>query len=326
MSSLEIHVLDVGKADSTLIVDRDGAYTHSTLVDTATAEEASVVVDACRRWAGGIIDLMVLTHPDNDHIGGVEKVISSVFVKEVLADDPQIALDAFGPKLSGAGPAIRERLECVEKGAEVIRRLRSTRPVHTPHPGQTFGRHLIVLGPSDDFWASCMRGYVPPAVDLASLLGSPSADGLDVDDDASPINQSSIVLGIETVDGKFLLPADAGQAALLSVGRSYNIERLKWLRVPHHGSRHNISTHLIQRMRPEIAVVSAAAGDADHPHDSVIRALNAVGTRVLGTRGAQYSWWSDGMLRPGFVPARPIVAPPAITNEFLRALLLGASR
>lgn len=324
MKTLEIHVLDVGSADAVLIVYRDGAYQHTTLIDAATRQHTDQLIAACWAYAGGVVDLLVLTHPDGDHLGGVDDLVSRVEVRSVLADDPQLVFQQYGRRLENAERPIRERVDCLRAGAEVVEKLGVGRPVWTPQPGFRPAPHVVVLGPADRFWWACMAGRVPQPLDLDSPPWAPSLDAqIDVDDDASPINQSSAIIGVEFSGRRFLFTGDAGQAALLDVARYWpGIAAVDWLQVPHHGSRHNLSSGLIRKLRPSVAVVSADAGDDDHPHPGVIRGFNAVGTQVHGTRGREFAWWSDGVLRPGFVRAQPIIAP--LPNAIFRALL-GAS-
>ena len=47
----KIHVLDVGCAAAVLIVYRDGAYQHTTIIDVATRQHADMLIAACRAYA-----------------------------------------------------------------------------------------------------------------------------------------------------------------------------------------------------------------------------------------------------------------------------------
>ncbi len=324
MRSLEIHVLDVGTADSILIIYRDGFRQHVTLIDSGTRHHSDALIAACWLYANGVIDLLVLTHPDGDHVGGALDLAANVQIKAVLSDDPQIAFSVLGRRLERGEPAIRERAECLREGAEVVRELRRGRQVWTPAPGFRPAPHLLVLGPANRFWAECMVGRVPHHFDLGSLNRLDSE--IDLEDDGSPINQSSVVLRLDFLGARFLFPGDAGQAALADVVARWGrgLDNLFWLQLPHHGSRHSLTSDLIRRFRPSWAVVSANSADEHHPHPGIVRALNSVGASVYGTRGKQLSWRSDGYLLPGFRPAQPIVARPLAPtiSAILRAAAL----
>ncbi len=81
-----ITFLDVGQGDATL-AQLPGDV--NILIDTGPSSPTSnsgttVIVPYLRRLGIDTIDVMVLTHPDNDHIGGAAAVLEGVAVKQVL--------------------------------------------------------------------------------------------------------------------------------------------------------------------------------------------------------------------------------------------------
>jgi competence protein ComEC len=86
---LHVVMLDVGQGDSILVLTPNG---RRLLVDGGP--QASVLLDRLgRRFApwDRRLDLIVLTHPDADHVGGLPAVIERYRVAAVL--DPQLAVD-----------------------------------------------------------------------------------------------------------------------------------------------------------------------------------------------------------------------------------------
>lgn len=71
---LNIHVLDVGKADA-ILIECEG---HSALVDAGTYLHGETVVDYLKRNGFSAVDYAIVTHPDKDHIGGMAQVLSEV--------------------------------------------------------------------------------------------------------------------------------------------------------------------------------------------------------------------------------------------------------
>ena len=68
---LNIHVLDVGKADA-ILIECEG---QSLLLDGGTVDKGDKVSDYLTRRGIGKLDCIVSSHPDKDHIGGLPQVL-----------------------------------------------------------------------------------------------------------------------------------------------------------------------------------------------------------------------------------------------------------
>jgi hypothetical protein len=92
--------------------------------------------------------------------------------------------------------------------------------------------------------------------------------------------------------------------------------------VPHHGSRRNVSTEVLDRWLgrplPEMpergkekftAIVSAAKADEHHPRKAVIRAMIHRGGRVSTTENADIRSSDKAPERAGWVPAVALPYP-----------------
>ena len=96
---LRLTVLDVGQGDSILLQVREGAV----LVDQGPPE--AEVDDQLRRLGIRRLALLVLTHPQRDHVGGAAEVLDQVEVDRVL--DP--AIPSESPEEAAALAAARKR-------------------------------------------------------------------------------------------------------------------------------------------------------------------------------------------------------------------------
>lgn len=77
---IDIHYIDVGQGDSTLIVTPD----ENILID-AGLEQSAVALTAYLDKAGvDTIDYLVITHPHSDHIGGASKLLDSFDVDTIV--------------------------------------------------------------------------------------------------------------------------------------------------------------------------------------------------------------------------------------------------
>lgn len=80
-SPFSLHVINVGKADS-LLIECGG---KTMLVDGGTAEMGSTVTAYLKRRGVTSIDLLVNSHPDSDHIGGLSEVLESYTASRYLS-------------------------------------------------------------------------------------------------------------------------------------------------------------------------------------------------------------------------------------------------
>jgi competence protein ComEC len=77
---LEIVYLDIGQGDSILIKDPSGA---NLLVDTGSSAVASQKIQKELSFFNKSLDNIILTHPDSDHSGGLDAIVSSINTKNV---------------------------------------------------------------------------------------------------------------------------------------------------------------------------------------------------------------------------------------------------
>ena len=78
---LLIHFFDVGQGDSMVMILPNG---KTILIDGGDVEHGNVVIKKLKRLNINKIDLLVSTHPDIDHIGGLLKVMNRVKVSSIL--------------------------------------------------------------------------------------------------------------------------------------------------------------------------------------------------------------------------------------------------
>ncbi len=82
-SKAEIHFLDVGQGDATLIRCGD----HAMLIDAGDNDKGTAVQLYLNKQGIKKLDYLVLTHPDADHIGGADVVISKFTIGRVFMAD-----------------------------------------------------------------------------------------------------------------------------------------------------------------------------------------------------------------------------------------------
>ncbi|HBJ2602265.1 TPA: cell wall-binding repeat-containing protein [Clostridium botulinum] len=77
---VEIHYIDVGQGDS-ILIQQDG---HNMLIDAGTNASENTVVNYLKSKGVTKLDYVIGTHPHEDHIGGLDKIIDNFAVDKVI--------------------------------------------------------------------------------------------------------------------------------------------------------------------------------------------------------------------------------------------------
>lgn len=230
-AGVRVSFLDVGQGDATLLQDGPRAA----LVDTGPAD--GPIVERLREAGVRRLDLLVLTHAQDDHLGAAATLLRRLPVGLVLDGRDGV------PSVTGAMAA---RVAAAQ-GVRLV----------APRAGQTVRLGRIRLD---------VRSPAPAE-------GPPDAG-------ADP-NDRAIVLEARAPGGlRILLPADAESPVLAGLG----LGQVDVLKVAHHGSEDPGLGALLAVLRPQLAVVSAGAGNRHgHPRAGTLGALRAGGVQVLRT-------------------------------------------
>lgn len=131
------------------------------------------------------------------------------------------------------------------------------------------------------------------------LLEKWDTDSLKEDVKTSSENESSIIVLGDMGEEKFLLTGDAGVKALNEALNYMNLlkidpKKINLYQIPHHGSRHNVSPSILNRLVGSIidqkakatrsAFVSVAI-DSENPKAMVTNAFTRRGVKVYKTAG-----------------------------------------
>ena len=80
---LEVHFIDVGQGDSALIT----IGTHAMLIDAGDNSMGTTVQNYLQKRGITTLDYVIGTHPDSDHIGGLDVIIYKFECKKILMPD-----------------------------------------------------------------------------------------------------------------------------------------------------------------------------------------------------------------------------------------------
>lgn len=284
-ATVRVTSLDVGQGDATLIEVGEGDARRVVLIDGGPTTGADALLTALRRAKVRAVDLLVMTHPHLDHIGGLWRLLAELPVRAVLDSGvahPTATFRRLLEKLVVLKEAGRLRYQVARRGQRL---------------DLGHGARLEVLAPAEPL-----------------ISGS-----------RSDVNANSVVLRLVHGKTRFLFPGDAEvetEARLLGSGDELGADVLK---VAHHGSRHATGAAFLARVSPRFALISCGRGnDYGHPTRATLARLSAAGITVLRTdEGGSRVLLSDGETvrvatevagEPGAARAPPAVVGPSAAD------------
>lgn len=81
--NVSVSFLKVGKADAAIIKTEN----HTVVIDCGEKSDGDKVCDKLNEYDSGKIDYLILTHFDQDHIGGAAKVLKNFSVEHIISPD-----------------------------------------------------------------------------------------------------------------------------------------------------------------------------------------------------------------------------------------------
>jgi competence protein ComEC len=238
---LEVTFFDIGQGDAIFI---ETPQSHQILIDGGPT---SIILEKLAKempfWDRSI-DLIILTHPEHDHISGLLEVLKSYEVENILwtgiiRDTAEyqewerlIKEEEAEIKVAKAG----QRIKCLTSGVKQC--------------------ELKVLYPFENLEGQEFKNS----------------------------NNTSIVVKLIYDGSSFLFTGDAYKSIerkLIERGSKIDSDILK---VGHHGSKTSSAQEFIEAVSPEIAIISAGRDNKyGHPHQEVLERLKNYGIRILRT-------------------------------------------
>lgn len=146
------------------------------------------------------------------------------------------------------------------------------------------------------------------SIDVAGNVSSKTLDDATPDD--SQHNLSSIIFLFKPSNGKrYLFTGDAGEESFENLAYKNDWNRLKnidWLKLPHHGSKRNMTCAMINHFRPKIAYCTSKCYGT-WVSKAVVNGFKQVGTDVYLTNVNGSMWSSMGTdERDNYGPTKPV--------------------
>ncbi len=280
-----------------------------------------------------IVDIVISTHPDMDHASGLKVILDKMEVNNLVMHKPwdhaaEIRNLFKNGRITASG--LEDKLERSLQGASDLETLATRKgiPIYEPFQGLTdFNKVMHVLGPSKAFYEELLphfRGTPEPAKELSFwepvkkivdeaiqwIKDNPYIDLLDDDEDTtSPENNTSAIILFNIEGHKLLFTGDAGKTGLhlaadYAEGIGIALTDLQFFDVPHHGSKRNLSSSVLKRIKASTAYISAAKESKKHPAKKLTNALKKHDMNVYVTKGNSRLHHFNGNIR-GWGAASP---------------------
>ena len=326
----EIDFLSVGErqsGDAIALRYESSGDTFVHVVDGGFQDDGPHVIAHLRKYYGGReVSHVVLTHPDSDHAGGLRTVLEECAVRSggglwMLRPWLYAAelLDHFArfTTVSGLEKALREAYPSVAALEEIAKRRGIS--IYEPFQGAEIGA-FTVLAPSKARYLQLIvdSEKTPNQAARAASMGlfetlrlaaakvvhyAKAAWGVEVfsTEPTSAENEMSVVQYTSLCEKKMLLTGDVGRDGLSEAADfapliGLQLPGIDRFDVPHHGSRRNVSTEVLDRwLGPRLAqklpegqgrlnaLISANPDDKEHPRRAVVRGLIHRGADVVQT-------------------------------------------
>jgi beta-lactamase superfamily II metal-dependent hydrolase len=316
-------------------------------------EQTVVVIDGGYRAAGDMlvehieqyydtdrVDLVISTHPDQDHISGLNVVLEEMRVGELWMHRPwrhtaMMALaKAASFDVSSIGPSLKRSLAGAADLEEVANR-RNVMIVE-PFTGRQYGA-LQVLGPTEAYYTQLLLEMPESQSLTASVLEQLEkasrryleatvpedtyTETIDDDAETTARNNSSVITRLDSDGQSLLFTGDAGIPALEAAAGVLETDGFQpgdfaLMQVPHHGSRRNVGPSVLNRLlgpkgRTDVGVACVSAPvknpDNKHPAKKVTNAFRRRGYPAYATQGSKILFQQDAPERWEYQSAAPEV-------------------
>ncbi|WP_205439416.1 ComEC/Rec2 family competence protein [Halobacillus ihumii] len=346
---IEIEFIPVGdntKNGDAIVVryGEEGNY-KVMVVDGGTKDSGNKIVQHIQEYYDtDYVDYVVNTHPDSDHVSGLTTVIEELEVGELwmhipwehsskikdLFHDGRITDNSLSEKIKAS---LNKAHQLYEIACE------KEIPIYEPFEGALIGE-FQVLSPLEDWYVNYLLPDFPsmPERKEESTLRKAFSEAyskilewIEETWDKETLsenygstgsrNESSVVLYGNINGYRVLLTGDAGKQALhnsadYATNLGIDLRDCRFVQIPHHGSRRNVSPSVLDRIIGEKVekdtstttntFVSVSKETEEHPKKVVTNAFIRRGAKVCETRGSTIRHHKDMPARTGWTAITPL--------------------
>ena len=345
----EIDFLDVGSEKSgdaiTVRYQIDGkTFIH--VVDGGYIDDGKKIKAHINKYYGNPthINHVVLTHQDRDHAGGLRTILEDFSVGTLWMHRPWLHAGTLIKKFSHYKNVenLSKRLKEIYSNAATLEKIALEKEIEIKEPFQ--GNYIgcfQVLSPTLEHYyemilksdktpnvkgsENCFHGVFSMLKEGVKYIKALWGQETFPETGTSEENEMSVIQFAELNNKTILLTGDAGRISLDKAYSYYSksigvsLPYIDYFQVPHHGSRHNLNSALLDKWLGKkentqtqpffTAVISASENDDNHPRKVVVRSLIHRGAKVLATKGSNLRLQVNAPYREDYYPAIPLTYP-----------------
>lgn len=262
---LKVHFLSVGQGDSAFIETPDN---HQILIDGGPNSLVLEKINNIMPFGDKTIDVIILTHPEKDHMTGILDVLQRYKV------DYFLHTGVF--KNNAENKKLAQILDNLKKSKNVL-------------AGLTQSQKTKVMSISAGDKIKAGQVLIDVLSPLENLEGQELKEGANVNN-TSVVNR--VIYGINS----FLFTGDIDIKTEKQLVNLYNLKS-NVLKVAHHGSKYSTSDVFLQEVAPEFAVIEVGKNSYGHPTTEVLNRLENFGIQIKRTdKDGDIKFLSDGSI------------------------------
>jgi beta-lactamase superfamily II metal-dependent hydrolase len=310
------------------------------IVDGGYSDDGQALVDHVKKWFNtDIVDLVVSSHPDDDHVLGLLSVVENLKVNALWMHLPWNHTQDIAKMFNDGrvtDMSVREKIRKSLDASMSLEKAARKRGIEITEPftGMSYADKIYVIGPTREYYESLLPDFrstpdakAQPGGTIQKFMAvvKKIAEDMNVETlsehcQTAAENNSSTVLAVKASETEWwLLTADAGEPALNGAlnyldSKNFPVSNFKFVQIPHHGSEHNVGPTLLNRMlgpklaqdqKTRTAFVSVAKEAPKHPSKKVTNAFRRRGAYPYRTNGGPVHHYNDAPNR-GWQNAVPI--------------------
>ncbi len=272
---MDVWMLDIGQGDCMLIRTSDSyadMTTHTVIIDCGSSSVNGVgskrLIPALKYCGTDVIDAVFITHPDADHINGINELLTEAYDENIRIEKVYVYKGFVGSE--GLGQT-----------EELIASMTPSSTGKNDHLTELVNKASKEAPKGDGILTGLTAGDTLQLGGLTFSILHP-VEGFGISDP----NEASLVMDIKYGRYHILTTGDAGALAEAEVMAHHDTPSYRYdlLKVGHHGSSTSSTPTFLNWADPVASFISCGRDNPyGHPHEETLEALTLTGSDIYRT-------------------------------------------